>query len=73
METRKLYNQGKSTVLVIPSKYLKALNWAPQDNIGIALLPNMTLNLSKGQTQFDMLKPTPQTPDQKKEAPNANH
>lgn len=72
METRKLYKQGKSIVLVMPAKYLRSLNWTTQDEITVRLLPNQSLNLSKGTTQIDWVKATPPTPNQKKEAPSAN-
>lgn len=47
MEIRKLYKQGKSLVLVIPSKYAKALNWEQSDKIRIALAPTNKLSLEK--------------------------
>lgn len=73
METRKLYKQGKSTVLVIPPKYLKALKWAAQDEVTIVLQCNMSLNLSREKAQVDLLKSPHQTPEPKKEAPNVDH
>lgn len=47
MELRQLYKQGKSIVLVLPAKYLLALNWLPHDNIAITILPDRTLKLHK--------------------------
>jgi len=72
METRKLYKQGKSTVLVMPAKYLISLKWATQDDIQIVLLPNSTLNLSKQVVQPDLLKESPPTPNHKKEDQNVD-
>jgi len=46
MEFRQLYKQGKSIVLVIPSKYLKALEWENKDQIAISILPDKSLKLS---------------------------
>lgn len=48
MEFRQLYKQGKSIVLVIPSKYLKALEWQNKDQIAISIMPDKSLKLSKG-------------------------
>lgn len=50
MEFRQLYKQGKSTVVVIPSKYLKALEWKTKDQISISLMPDKTLKLNKVET-----------------------
>ena len=72
METRKLYIQGKSTVLVIPSKFLRALKWEPQDDVTITLLPNNSLNLSKVVVQPSLGSLSTPTPNQKKEAPNVD-
>lgn len=67
METRKLYKQGKSTVLVIPTKYLKSLEWTPQDIIILKLLPNKTLNLERWAGQRFLPGPTPDKPEPTKE------
>jgi antitoxin component of MazEF toxin-antitoxin module len=47
MEIRKLYKQGKSHVLVIPSKYLKSLGWTSNDKIAIYLLTDNKLSVEK--------------------------
>jgi antitoxin component of MazEF toxin-antitoxin module len=47
MEIRKLYKQGKSLVLVIPSKYLEALEWDSKDHISLSLLPDKSIKLTK--------------------------
>ena len=63
MEIRKLYKQGKSHVLVIPSKYLLALEWMAKDQIAISLMPDQTLKLEKsltsGSSLFDQRKELP--------------
>jgi antitoxin component of MazEF toxin-antitoxin module len=52
MELRKLYKQGKSLVVVIPSKYLKILGWAESDHLSLTLLPDKTLRITRlDQTQ----------------------
>ena len=60
MEFRQLYKQGKSTVLVIPSKYLLSLDWSNKDQIQISLMPDQTLKLEKvltsGSSLFDQRK-----------------
>jgi len=63
MEFRQLYKQGKSTVLVIPSKYLLSLGWESKDQISISLMPDQTLKLAR-------VSPNQQLPfDQRKELP----
>jgi antitoxin component of MazEF toxin-antitoxin module len=51
METRTLYKQGRSTVLVLPSKLLKVLAWTSKDQVSISLAPNSSLIITKTITQ----------------------
>jgi antitoxin component of MazEF toxin-antitoxin module len=50
MEIRKLYKQGKSLVVVIPSRYVKALGWSQQDNLTISIVPLNALKIERLET-----------------------
>jgi len=54
MELRQLYKQGKSIVLVIPSKYLKVLEWENKDQIAISIMPDKSLKLSKAEWKMSL-------------------
>ncbi|MDH3348870.1 MAG: hypothetical protein OEM02_12335 [Desulfobulbaceae bacterium] len=45
MDTAKLYRAGNSTVIALPRKYLKALNWFPGQVIEVTLSNHGGLNL----------------------------
>ena len=38
MATAKLYKQGGSTVMAIPARYLKSLEWAPGTDLEVLLV-----------------------------------
>jgi antitoxin component of MazEF toxin-antitoxin module len=58
MELRKLYKQGKSLVVVIPSAYLKILGWTESDHLSLTLLPDNTLRVSRLDQQTSIFTTT---------------
>ena len=56
MATAKLYKQGGATVIAIPARYLKSLEWAPGTDLEVLLVGGDQVLIRK-LTQAIPLKP----------------
>lgn len=59
METRRIYKQGKSLVVVIPSKYAEALQWTSGTDVSVLLQPDNSIKIKSLQpyNQLELLRP----------------
>lgn len=57
MATAKLYKQGGSTVMAIPARYLKSLEWIPGTDLEVLLVGGDQILIRK-LTQAITLKPS---------------